>query len=181
MLRIYLAGAIRAGYDVDLKWRDEAVKKLKLNYDVFSPTAGKSWTTEGWKLLGEEPSGKQIVKQDFWMVDNCDIVLSNLTALGEGYPCIGTLIELGRATANEALIYAVVPKGFQHPFVEENAAKIFNTVEQAVEYLVKYVYILNGMAPENGMTEINERMQSDLRLVGELENDDLKIGGTDAD
>ena len=195
MLRIYLAGAIRNGNQGDLDWRNEAVKALKWNFDVWSPTAGKSYTEGKWSFLGSPPQSKQIVAQDLWMVDNCDVFLANLTSLSEGYPTIGTLIEFGRATAMGKAIYAIVSEkpvagiegalaGFQvaiHPFILENSAMTFTTVEDALTYLQQYVYVLNGMAPENGMEEISERMKSDVKLVGELENDDLKIGGTDAD
>jgi nucleoside 2-deoxyribosyltransferase len=170
--KIYLAGAIRNGIPADIEWREQACKRLKLNYDVLSPIAGKQYANDKWTLLGGAWTGRQIVKQDFAMIDSCDIFLANLEALNDSYPCIGTLVELGRAIAFNKLIYVIGATpiaGFDvHPFIAENAAVIFPSVSDALWYLERYVYCLNGMCPESGMQQIEERLENDTLIVKDL-------------
>ena len=176
MQKIYLAGAIRNGIAADVVWRDQAAARLKLNYDVLSPSAGKSYENGKWTILGGGWTSKQIVKQDFAMIDQCDIFLANLEALNDGYPCIGTLVELGRAVAFNKLVYCIVPANATgsfdvHPFIAENAAFTFGDCEQALCYLERYIYCLNGMCPESGMAAIEARLVDDANLLTRLEGE----------
>ena len=168
MLKVYLAGAIRAGRFEDIAWRSRVIIALGGEpVEVLSPLAGKSYDeeTKQWRVHGTiAPSAKYIVKHDLWMVNRADVVVVNLTALAEGYPSIGTLVELGAAAALGKLIYVVVDAEYTghqnqamyrlHPFIEQVASEVFTSVEALIAYLRPQVSVLLGDTPMFVGTEV---------------------------
>lgn len=143
---VYLAGAIRDGHHEDIAWRERVITALGDLAVFLNPLAGKRYdpSTRMWTKCGIPSAARLIVAHDFWSIDHADVILFNLHALQEGYPNIGTLIEFGRATARKCLIYVILGTGYTghasemfqlHPFLEENSAIIFPTVEEAITYL----------------------------------------------
>lgn len=139
---IYLAGAMRDRNADDRQWREMITQRLASMARVLNP-----YTTV------QHMGGRAMVKQDYWSVDAADVVVCNLTALTEQYPCIGTLTEIGYAVARGKLIYVVLPRGYRghnytgfstHPFIEENAAAVFATVEECADFLETQVPALGG-------------------------------------
>lgn len=149
---VYLAGSIRDTIPEDTAWRERAIDRLGSVAQILSPLAGKTFDTRTglWWLYGYvEPDAKYIVHADFWCVDRADILLVDFRSLQDGYPSIETLMELGRSTNRSCLRVGVVSaiytgrgnaqhfKGL-HPFLEHNCAKVFNTMDQAIEFVYCY-------------------------------------------
>ena len=158
-LKIYLAGAIRDFNMGDIDWREKVIDKLSGEADFLNPLAGKTFNSESrkWLLNGIPSTAKTIVQQDFWCVDHADIVIFNFSGLVEKYPNIGTLCEFGRSTARPLLRYIILEQGYTghenskmyglHPFIAENAAAIFETVDSCIAFLEKQLPMLSGKAP----------------------------------
>lgn len=156
---IYLAGAIRDEKPEDYLWREKVIDSLKGKAYFLNPLGGKTLDkqTGKWSMNGIEPGPKVIVKHDFWCVDKSDVVLFNFSALMEKYPNIGTLVEFGRATSTGALLYSVIDPDYtghsnlgmfrMHPFIEQNSAATFESVDQMIEFLQGHLDVLSGKNP----------------------------------
>src|SRR5574337_952014 len=152
---LYLAGAIRDTHSEDIEWRERVIEAIGKLAVILNPLAGKRYDpqTHHWTIHGFESSSRTIVKHDFWCVDHADIVLFNFRALSQKYPNIGTLVEFGRATARGAILYAIVDPDYighentgmfkLHPFLVENCAMVFDTVDEAIMFLDGHLPVLS--------------------------------------
>lgn len=159
---IYLAGAIRDNHlGEDAGWRQQVIEGLSgvPGVALINPLGAKMFyeREQKWQVAGIPALSGVIVPQDAWAVDHSDIVLANLESLAEGYPSIGTLMEIGRAWGAGKLIYAIIPPSYRghgnegmfrlHPFLERIVAGQFVGVQQAVRYLQNYLPVLTGSNP----------------------------------
>lgn len=162
MLKMYLCGAIRDNELVDLEWREQLINTLTPYMDegilsILNPCGGKSRVNGRWFIQQLPSDGRHLVSQDYWCVDRSDIIVANLTALERGYPCIGSLMELGRSTASEKLRYLVLPRGYKghmngdmfnlHPFLSRSATAVFHDVNDCIKFLADHVPVLAGVEP----------------------------------
>lgn len=150
-VKIYLAGSIRDGVPEDFDWRTRAIKAIDPRFvTIFSPLAGKSYDpqTKKWYIYGNHlPDSKYIVQADYWCVDRADIMLVDFRSLADGYPSIGTVSEWGRSTSRSILRLATVApnqKGANaifglHPFIAEHAAKVFNDIDEMIDFAATHV------------------------------------------
>jgi nucleoside 2-deoxyribosyltransferase len=166
---IYLAGAIRDNRPDDIEWRERVIKELGGLATFLNPLGGKVYDPGNgmWTMGGIPSTAERIWKHDCWCVDHADIVLANLTALSEGYPNIGTLVEFGRATAKGALIYSIIDRDYTghdklklyklHPFLAQPSAVVFDSVGDAIAFLAKHLQMLSGENPHFGGVLNEER------------------------
>ena len=161
---IYLAGAIRDGVHEDIEWREQMIEALSDQATILNPLGGKTYnsTTREWDMSGIVPDGGVIVPHDFWCVQRADIVVFNFLSLADGYPTIGTLVEFGHATARapRVLLYGIVPPQYSghgnsalfrlHPFLAQNCAAVFPTVEACMRFLFLHLQVLSGRASRFG-------------------------------
>ena len=163
---VYLAGSIRDGYAVDIVWREWATEAFKDHAVILNPLAGNDYDpeTKKWTRFGVEFDAKafarSIVKQDFWCVDNADILVCNFMSMADKYPSIGTLVEFGRATARGCLIYTIAAGGFTghqsthlkflHPFLEQNSVVIFHDVRECIDFVRDELKAFSGAEPGYG-------------------------------
>jgi nucleoside 2-deoxyribosyltransferase len=157
-LVIYLAGAIRDGVEADITWREKFIDELEdapvmilnpLSGKLYSPSA-KSWTQ--WSHI---PTAKMIVNHDYFCVDKADLIVLNCEALGEGYPMIGSMCELGYAKAKGKLVWSIVPDTVNcgntmfklHPFIQENSSMIFDTYQHCLTFLYNMSFTFTGKLP----------------------------------
>ncbi|NGZ94965.1 MAG: hypothetical protein CV089_02320 [Nitrospira sp. WS110] len=133
---------MRAGSAYDREWRREFAHSL---YILVWNGVLRILDPYSWQEVGTRSDGKQMVDTDFHGIDRSDVVVFNLTGLTENYPCIGTLVELGRTTAAKKLVYVIMPKGHTfpvegvpglHPFIKHNATAIFETEDECLDYLI---------------------------------------------
>lgn len=166
MITIYLAGAIRDDKPEDIEWREAVIEVVQdiPGVRVLNPLAGKTYNhdTQQWWIHGCFPSdARHIVAHDFWSIDQADLIVANLTAMADGYPNIGTLMELGRATATRALIYVLVDKAYRghqnqdyatviHPFLAWPAARIFYDEAALLKFLPQQLLVMTGLSPSYG-------------------------------
>ena len=160
VLTMYLAGAIRDGRPEDIAWREKVIDALKgLPIRILNPLGGKVYENGQWTVSGVESSAQFIFEHDKWCVEQSDVVLFNFRALSEKYPNIGTLVEFGMAVGlpGKRLIYSVVDPAYTghenermyklHPFLAQPSSNVFNTMDEAIEFLKKHMKVLSGRAP----------------------------------
>lgn len=141
MLKVYIAGSI-SGLSADdvFNYFDAMERILRLyGFVVNSPMTSREYLREE-KVLSPEgysgaSTGHAIYKRDKWMISNSDIVFMNLG--NSDTVSIGCMFEL--AWADMLGKHIVVIKGnnsaYEHAFIGEAADIIFNTTEEALEYL----------------------------------------------
>lgn len=160
VLTMYLAGAIRDSRPEDIEWREKVIDALKgLPVRILNPLGGKTFENGQWTVSGVESSATFIFDHDKWCVEQSDIVLFNFRALSEKYPNIGTLVEFGMAIGlpGKRLIYSVVDPAYTghenermyklHPFLAQPSSNVFNTMDDAIEFLKRHLKVLSGRAP----------------------------------
>lgn len=168
---IYLAGAIRDDRPDDIQWRERVITEVGDKATWLNPLASKTFSpeTKAWSMSGVKPVASVIVPHDFWMVEHSDIIIFNLSALTEGYPNIGTLVEFGHATGlpRRPLIYSVIDpnlvtnpnaalmvqqKMFSglHPFLAINSAVVFPSINALIPFLQSHLPALCGDQPRFG-------------------------------
>jgi nucleoside 2-deoxyribosyltransferase len=141
---IYLAGAISGkSYNDVLESINERKKYLeKVGYDVLNPMTGKAYLRNEKEFVSkgyDNPTSTNhaIVERDRWMVKRSDIILVDLMNATE--KSIGSIMELAWAHDNGVHSIVVMPKDghHNHAFVLEAADIVFNSTEDALNYLVE--------------------------------------------
>ncbi len=157
---LYLVGAIRDDRPEDIEWREQVIEHLEDHATVLNPLAGKTYNTETkrWTVHGKvTPTAKYIFRHDLACVRKADVIVANMTALSDGYPSIGSLMEIGAAAMLGKLIYLLVDENYAghanpamftlHPFLDEAATVVFHTLPDLLEYLDHQVDMLSGRRP----------------------------------
>lgn len=144
---VYLARPISGGSYADVvSYFDSTKLKLrKIGFDALSPmTAKESLRTEiKLKAHGYDnvptATNHAIVERDMWMLMMSDIVYCNL--LGAKIVSIGSVMELGWAHMLRKHTIIVMEKDniHQHAFVIEAGDIIFETEEEAIQYLKELI------------------------------------------
>lgn len=109
-MRVYLGGAIRRTktneIDLDdIKWRENMTFRLKEESGIMvaDPVKiNKSFVDDVLKTDNFSWDSKvldRINANDCLAMDQCEIGQFNLNAFSEGYPCIGSIMEIGYLTA----------------------------------------------------------------------------------
>jgi nucleoside 2-deoxyribosyltransferase len=138
MSKLYLAGAIRDDHPEDVKWRTDTAFALAEHYHILNPLMGKSFhQTHGWLMHDKvRATGDIFVHRDLAMIHKADVMLANLSALADGYPCIGTLMELGIAMERRLLTVVVGPYSVcNHPFIAAMSYRRVSSVALAIDWL----------------------------------------------
>lgn len=156
---IYLAGAIRDDHPEDIAWRETFINALWSDAVFLNPLGGKWRNREGvWLMSGRVASAPRIVAQDMYCVRKADIIIANFSSMADGYPSIGTVAEVGAASALNKMIYGVLKPGTSHgvenqknfklhPFITELCADVFDSELQALTFLKNHLSVLNGLNP----------------------------------
>ena len=141
---IYTVGAISGlSYDECVNQFNKRIDKLKsFGFKVLYPMLAKEYLRNELSLKAEGykdrpfSSNHAIVKADFWRVDNSDIVYADFTNAVERVS-IGSVSEISRAYAKDKLIIVVMQKEniHRHAFIIEMASIIFETTDEAENYL----------------------------------------------
>jgi hypothetical protein len=148
---VYTVGAISGlSYDECVNQFNKRIEKLKsFGFKVLYPMLGKEhlknelyFKPEGYNN-NPISTNHAIVKTDFWRVDNADIIYADFTNAIERVS-IGSVSELSRAYAKDKLIIVVMQKDniHRHCFILEMASIVFETIDEAENYLKNYEEIL---------------------------------------
>jgi nucleoside 2-deoxyribosyltransferase len=114
-------------------------------YHVLQPMTGKAYLRNEVEFKAEGfqnpvSTNHAIFERDMFMVKTCDIVLVNFTLAKP--TAIGMTMELAWASILGKHSVIVLPKDspHRHAFILEAADIIFETTEEAMEYLRKFAY-----------------------------------------
>lgn len=143
-MKIYLAGPISGkGYDeVVGLYKQKSTKLENMGYEVFCPMTGKTnlrneleFKSNGY-TNNPVATNHAIFERDKWMVSSVDLVLADLSNSGDRVS-IGTCMELAWAALLGKHTVLVIPKEniHRHAFILEAADTIFETYEEAINYL----------------------------------------------
>jgi len=150
-MTVYLAGLISTHKPESLAWRKQAEAALREHgFEVLSPLRGKEALASESKDGGITTSGstsRDIILRDYRDIVRSDAILMHLSAFGSERPLIGTMFELAWAWMLDKPVVAVVPEGDpqeyllrNHPFVVQSVAHYCATVEEAVDFIVRYYH-----------------------------------------
>lgn len=143
---VYLAGLISTDFPVSLAWRDKAALVLEeAGFEVRNPLAGKGnlkcITADG-GITTTVTSNKSIILRDRRDVRESDIILVHLETFGSTRPLVGTIVELGWAWEDQTPVVAVaLEENYlmrKHPFISECVSQYWKTLEEAVDYIIRY-------------------------------------------
>jgi nucleoside 2-deoxyribosyltransferase len=146
---VYLAGPITGDtWDGATSWRERATRYLR-NKGILSlsPMRAKDFLEQQVREDGEfkidttgDPVYTQhplatahgITKRDMWDVDRSDLILVNF--VGYEKISIGTVLEIGRASAQNKYILIAMEEGnpHRHGMITELASLVVPTLEEAV-------------------------------------------------
>lgn len=151
MFKIYFASPI-SGMKVDdvISYYERVVQRFP-NAHTLHPMMGKGSLRCDFEFKSHgyqgDPltSNHAILQRDTWMVQQADIVFLNLANAKERVS-IGCCMELAMAYLLRKYTVAVIPKNniHNHAFVLEAADVIFETEDEAVEYINKLIGSVNG-------------------------------------
>lgn len=145
--RIYLAGAIRDGNTYDYLWREWATEHLSPYAEVLNPLNGKRLGEDKvWRAHGMVVSdASYLVPRDMAMIRSADMIVANLLPITSGYPCMGTLMELGMALDRGILVVlAGPPEIVAHPFLQRVAYARFDDIYDAMTFAAKDLQVMQG-------------------------------------
>lgn len=129
---VYLAGAISYFYNTNqskraTEWRDKAERFLKdYNIKCFNPCKESPYC---WNYPQEG-----LIKQNYFYLKNCDIVLVNLDMINDS---IGTVWELSMAWAEHKPVVAFGKTPWlDRPHMRSLIDVKFETLNEALDYIV---------------------------------------------
>jgi len=151
---VYLSGAMIEDHPDHRTWRKNAIKKLsKLGIATRSPYRGRDKS----KIIKVDKYhytvstapisnrlGNLLVARDLKDVEDCDIVLVNLTGTKDERPAIGTISELAWAYSLRKPVICVVdgdttqPDYFKHPFMHQFVSQWVSDVDEAIAVIANY-------------------------------------------
>lgn len=143
MLKFYLAGAIRGREDY--RWRQIVTEKYMGYVKMLSPS---DIGVNADKLRQFDGSAYMTYRTDLHLIDSSDGVIVNLSSMDEGYPSIGTLIEIGYAIkAGKHILIHCSEKLRQHPFIAFGGAGVFTIWNDLFRYLDGLLEVHSGSSP----------------------------------
>lgn len=145
-MRIYCVHPI-SGESADsvFKYYEDTQQLLtNVGYDVFIPMFGKSNLRTELEFKSHDyrsplSTNHAIYGRDKWMVNQSDIIYANF--LGAKRVSIGSMFELAWASLLNKQVIIVMEQDniHRHAFVLEASTIIFETEQQAIEYLTKLI------------------------------------------
>jgi nucleoside 2-deoxyribosyltransferase len=129
----YLGGAIdKVDPEFSIGWRKKATAVLEPLYKIIDPTAGKDLYAPGVNTDVYTPA--QIVETDLDAIRKSDILLVEISR--DDIPYHGTSMEIvyGRLWGKDIIVWG----GCRSYWVRYHADHIFDTLEEAVEYITSY-------------------------------------------
>ena len=148
MSKVYLAGPIAGfSYDTATYWRD-TISKMVSEFSIicYSPLRGESYEdnqvpldNQGSRAYNGVPiAPRNFVRRDWHDVKTSDAMVVLLPADAKTIS-IGTMIEIGWASALDIPMIGIIPHGewgiHQHPFLDELFTFQVRTVYEAVQIL----------------------------------------------
>ena len=134
-----------------------------LGYTVFNPMSGKGQLRVDKIYRAKDyrhpvATNRAIIGRDRWMVGQADVIYANFS--NSQMASIGSMFELAWAYELKKHIVAVIPKEniHQHAFVLQACDIIFETEEEAKEYLKDLIESIEGEVIKSYIEYIAERI-----------------------
>jgi len=151
---VYLSGAMIEDHPDHRTWRREAIKRFnELGIATRSPYRGRDKS----KIMKVDKYhytvstapisnrlGNMLVARDLKDVEDCDVLLMNLTGTKDERPAIGTLSELAWAYQLRKPVICVVDEEttnshyYKHPFMHQFISQWVGTVDEAISVIANY-------------------------------------------
>ena len=147
-MKIYIGGRISGlSYPEVAEYFDSTKKQLQeWGYYVYSPMTAKNAIRTEIKLRSvgygnPESSNHAIFERDKWCVTQADIFYLNLIGCHNDFVSIGGTMELAWASLLGKHTVVSMPKDsmHRHAFILEGADTVYDTHEEAMEYLRKLI------------------------------------------
>ncbi len=136
-LNLYLAGPIAGLSKREANgWREQANAVLNVYYHVVNPLRNYIPDNEDEPITLTDGNPRNFIARDLFDVNSADLLLVNFN--GARQPSSGTTYELGYARARNipyALVVDDEHRKYTPPFIYENAAWVFESVDEALVYL----------------------------------------------
>jgi len=145
-LKIYVAHPINGlSYNEVVSYYKDIGKKLRqMGYEVYHPMVGKSFLRTEKKFRSDYShpiaTNHAVKERDKWMVKHVDVLLVDFTnARGVSIGCVSELAWADDTPTIHTVV--VLPKGniHDHAFVKEMADVLFESREEALDYLRKLI------------------------------------------
>ena len=134
-MKVYLSGGIYKDDSAETtNWRAFASARLLThNIHTIDPCRNKL-TYDASKF-----TPKEIVTRDHADISRCDLLLINGNPKGD-HLSIGTWCELERAHSlgKPVVVFSTDERVINHPWVVDYSAKIFETLHEALSYIIEY-------------------------------------------
>lgn len=125
---------------IDQEWREEYTERLQdVGITVVNPMVGKKMVNGKCMKYGYRVDNKMIFHEDRAGMAKCNVLVWNLLAFSDYYPCIGSLIEIGMNNKRDDCLMFIISDNEQiinHPFIQESVCKIFMDKEDCLEYII---------------------------------------------
>jgi hypothetical protein len=153
-MNIYIGGKISGStYEQCVNYfRDTMAKLTQIGYNVFSPMTAKEYLRTEYKdrelpnagysgSVSPVSTNHAIFERDQWCVRNCDVFYLNLLS-ADDKASLGSTMELAWASILGKHTVVTMQKNnvHRHAFVLEAADLIFETHEEAMKYLDKFIH-----------------------------------------
>lgn len=143
-MKAYLAGAIRSLEDY--RWRKNVAERYEGRLTCLVPSDINVKKLENLRKF--KPSALMTYRTDLALIDEADFIIVNLNSLAEGYPTIGTLIELGYTIGKGKPVLAVCGSEHKrHPFIAFGTMGAFDHFGDLYSYLDAYLEVTSGKCP----------------------------------
>ena len=151
---VYLSGAMIEDHPDHRTWRREAIEKFnELGIATRSPYRGRDkskimkvdkyhYTVSSAPISNR--LGNMLVARDLKDVEDCDVLLMNLTGTKDERPAIGTLSELAWAYQLRKPVVCVVDEEttqadyYKHPFMHQFISQWVSSVDEAIPVIANY-------------------------------------------
>ena len=150
-MKIYTAGSISGLTKEEVEAYFTGLKNFfeSLGYTVLNPMSGKGQLRVDKIYRAKDyrhpvATNRAIIGRDRWMVGQADVIYTNLT--NSPMASIGTMYELAWGYELKKHIVAVIPEDniHQHAFVLQSCDIVFETEEEAKEYLKDLIESIEG-------------------------------------
>lgn len=147
-MKIYIGGRISGlSYEDASNYFNTTKSNLEeMGYAVLSPMTAKNALRTEIKLKSTDYSNPvstnhAIFERDKWCVEQSDIFYLNLLACGSNFVSMGGVTELAWASLRGKHTIVVMQKDniHRHAFILEAADIVFETHEEAIDYLYKLI------------------------------------------
>jgi len=132
-MTVYLCGPMEGLSDSEMTvWRKRLTEKLEGISDVKDPCRRKKFHDQPYSMN----LAKRITTMDLQDIDKSDLVFANFA--NERHIGRGSSMEVMYAAMKGKIVITVVPKGYNHPFLDHLSTEVHTEMDEAIESTINY-------------------------------------------